>query len=150
MATIPEILAAANRLAADLGNAYINPEHMLDGLLEVADERTLELFRAQGVEPATVASAIKQWHIRVTESLDPAVRQPFTPVGRRVLTFAAEEARTLHHESVGDPELLLALLRGEFDGHAVAGQTIACQVLRERGMTYNRTRELVCNLRKRV
>ena len=89
------------------GSAYIEPEHLLLSLTHDADSKANQLFalsshnenfrRQIGPRPNTKSSS--------------SVDLPLSNPGKRVLTYAAQEADRLASNPIGTEHLLLGLLR---------------------------------------
>ena len=93
--------------AQQSGSAYIEPEHLLLSLTHDADSKANQLFslsshtenfrRQIGSHPSTKSSS--------------SVDLPLSNPGKRVLTYAAQEADRLVSKPIGTEHLLLGLLR---------------------------------------
>jgi ATP-dependent Clp protease ATP-binding subunit ClpC len=130
----------------NLGHNYIGTEHLLLGLLREHDGIAAQVLMGLGI-------AIEQTRKEVVDLLGagsgaqaarPATRGPYvaptptwhqSPGARRVIAYAAEEARNLNHNQVGTQHLLLGLLR-EADG-------VGAQVLIKLGLDLDKVREEV-------
>ncbi|MFZ2173404.1 MAG: Clp protease N-terminal domain-containing protein [Rhodococcus sp. (in: high G+C Gram-positive bacteria)] len=104
------VMAAQNEARA-AGNATIQPEHLLLGLLGEPDSLGAKAIVAQGVLLTTVRDA-------VLETLAPAVPAlpdliPYDPQARKVLELTFREALRLGHNYIGTEHILLALLEFE-------------------------------------
>jgi ATP-dependent Clp protease ATP-binding subunit ClpC len=117
--------------ASQYGAPYIEPEHLLLGLLR-EDKALTNRFLGS---PASLESIREQIEARITirERIGPAVEVPLSDQGKRVLNWAAEEAERLSHSQIGPEHLLVGLLRDE--------QSLAAEILREREVTVSVVRE---------
>ena len=117
--------------ASQLGQPYIETEHILLGLLREDKALTNRFLRAHGA----VESIRKQIEKNVTigERISTSVDLPLSNESKRVLAYAAEEAERLGHKHIGTEHLLLGLLREE--------DCFAGQILNERGIELEKLRE---------
>jgi len=117
--------------ASQFGSPYIETEHLLLGLLREDIALTNRFMKSH----ASVESVRKQIekHTVIREKIMTSVDLPLSNEGKRVLAYAAEEAERLGHKHIGTEHLLLGLLREE--------KCFAAQVLRERGLKTDETRE---------
>lgn len=123
----------ANQEAQRMNHHYIEPEHILLGLVKEGSgcqAHILQAFEADGVGEIR----------RMVEELNPAgpdlitmERLPQTPNAKKVVELAIEEAKSLSHNYVGTEHLLFALLRVE--------GTVAHCILSRKGMTLEKARD---------
>lgn len=107
----------AQEEARELRHNFIGTEHLLLGVLAVADGQVAELLSLHGVRTDSVRPQVKQL---VESSPGPAVgAPPFTPRALRSLQLAGEQADALHRERVDVGHLLLGLLA---EGRGLAAQ----------------------------
>jgi Clp amino terminal domain, pathogenicity island component len=118
--------------ASMFGSPYIEPEHLLLGLL-----REDRAFR--GGLPAGAAEQIRK---RIEERVPQPVERSATSVdlplsqdSRKALAYAAEESQALQHDHIDCGHLLLGILRLD--------TSAAADVLRELGIEYASYREVV-------
>ncbi|HEY2168552.1 MAG TPA: Clp protease N-terminal domain-containing protein [Candidatus Angelobacter sp.] len=88
-------------------SAYIEPEHLLLSLTHDADSKANQLFSLS----AQAESFRKQLKPQSSTKLSPSVDLPLSNTGKRVLTYAAQEADRLASKPIGTEHLLLGLLR---------------------------------------
>ncbi len=117
---------------------FIGTEHILLGLIKEASGVG---FRA--LQKMEVTEKVK---ITVGEMLTPGPdmivmgKRPQTPRSKKVIEFAMEESRALHHNYLGTEHLLLGLIR-EQGGCAE-------QALTKHGVTLERAKTVICELLK--
>ncbi len=101
-----KVILNAREIALEYKNNYLGSEHLLLSLLEEEDIPVLVLSRfgltIDKVKRTLTAQMVKGSH--VGEVL-------FAPDAKRVLEFAVEEARILHHQFVGPEHLLIGVVR---------------------------------------
>jgi ATP-dependent Clp protease ATP-binding subunit ClpA len=119
--------------ASQLGSLYIEPEHLLLGLLredKALANRFLRSHRA-------VESIRKQieGHTAPAEKVSTSVDLPLSHECKRVLAYGAEEAQRVNHKHIDTEHLLLGLLREE--------KCFGAQLLGEQGVTLHSVREQV-------
>jgi ATP-dependent Clp protease ATP-binding subunit ClpC len=117
--------------ASQHGSKFIEPEHVLIGLLREDKALTNRFLRSH----AAVESIRKQIeaHTKNSEKISTAVDIPLSQECKRVLDHAAKEADGLSHRHIGTEHLLLGLLDEE--------KSFAAEILRERGLQPNVIRE---------
>jgi ATP-dependent Clp protease ATP-binding subunit ClpC len=117
--------------ASQFGSPFIETEQLLLGLLREDKALTNRFLHSYG----TVESIRRQIekHTTIRERISTSVDLPLSDECKRVLAHAAEEADRLGHKHIGTEHLLLGLLREE--------NCFAAQVLRERGLELESTRE---------
>jgi len=101
-----KIILQAREEAINYKNNYLGSEHLLLALLEEEDITILVLTRfgisADKVKKTLLSQMSKGMH--TGEVL-------FAPDAKRVLEFAVEEAKILHHQFVGPEHLLIGIVR---------------------------------------
>ena len=119
--------------ASQFGSPYIEPEHLLLGLLR-EDKALANGFLGS---LAAVESIRKQIDARTMrrEKVSTSVDLPLSRECKFVLAYAAEEAERLTHSYIGTDHLLLGLLH--------EGKCFAAQLLLERGLTLESVRAQV-------
>jgi ATP-dependent Clp protease ATP-binding subunit ClpC len=115
--------------ASQFGSPYIEIEHLLLGLLREDKALTNRFLRGQ-VE--AIRKQVED-HTIIREKVSTSVDLPLSNEGKRVLTYAAEEAARLSHQHIGTEHLLLGLLREE--------TSFAAQILNEHGVRLSAVRE---------
>lgn len=126
-------LFLARKEALERGCSSIHTEHILLGVIHVADDITTNIFRNAGVSIETVASAMPE----PKPPIPLTVQIPFHRETQRVLQYAAAEAERLQgallvdyvlaDDHIGPEHLLLGLLREE--------NATAALMLVQRGVT---------------
>ena len=101
-----QIILQAREEAIALGHTYLGSEHILLSLIREDDIRSLILSRF-GLTPEKVRKAIMGQITRGSHSGEILI----APDAKRVLEFAVEEARILHHQFVGPEHLLIGVVR---------------------------------------
>lgn len=127
---VRQALEAARREAIEARHDYVGTEHILLGLLQVAEARpVLECLQLDRGEVHRLFQEVVRKG-RAMLATDAAL--PYTSRAKKVLEFSIAEARELNHNHVDTSLLLLGLLRDE--------QGIAGQILKELGVTLDRAR----------
>src|SRR5215467_10786406 len=120
--------------ASQFGSSYIEPEHLLLGILR--EDKTLvsrlKLAAAGGIE--AIRKEIER-HTTVREKVSTSVDLPLSNEGKRMLAFAAEEAERLSHKHIDVGHLLLGMLREE--------KCLGAELLRQRGVQLASARDLI-------
>ena len=111
--------------ASQFGSSFIEPEHLLLGLLrEDAELR-------KRIDPERTRVRIEA-HMPPAQKISTTVDLPLSESAKRVLAFAAEETERLAHRHLGTRHLLLGLLRGD--------KTLAQEILHQSGFSLDETR----------
>jgi ATP-dependent Clp protease ATP-binding subunit ClpA len=134
------VLADAREEASVLKHERVRLEHLLLALAKSNDGTLVRIWAGLVVDSTdlarvTLASlpAGQSWHE------DPGV--PFTAEAKRVLEFAMREASTLSEDAVEPAHILLGLFH--------LGEDTATHMLQERGVTADRVRAILTDLRGR-
>ncbi|HIC97511.1 MAG TPA: ATP-dependent Clp protease ATP-binding subunit ClpC, partial [Aquificaceae bacterium] len=101
-----QVILQAREEALELGHSYLGSEHILLALLKDEDIPTLVLSRL-GLTPDKVKKAVMGQINRGSHTGEIL----FAPDAKRVIEFAVEEARILHHQFVGPEHLLIGIVR---------------------------------------
>ena len=111
-----ESIENAKTVAMELGHNYIGTEHLLIGLLRVADSVAEKVLSSQNIGEYDIEEKI----IDLMGAEDPLNNKPedFTPRTKRVVEMAMHEALKIGMNYVGTEHILLAILR-ESDSIAV-------------------------------
>src|SRR5580700_9048817 len=119
--------------ASRLGSCYIEPEHLLLGMLrqQNAFRDTLPSVTPEQIRKRIEEMALKSGETPPTTSVD----LPLSQHSKRALTYAYEESKALEHVSIDCGHLLLGILRIE--------GSMAATLLREFGIEYAPYREIV-------
>jgi ATP-dependent Clp protease ATP-binding subunit ClpC len=98
--------------ASKLGSRVIETEHILLGVLREGEESVTELFQRLNVDPETIRKEIEGERVFV-ERISSTAELPLSEESKKVLAYAAHEAESMLHSSVGSEHLLIGLLRVE-------------------------------------
>ncbi len=101
-----QVILQAREEALELGHSYLGSEHILLALIREEDIPTLVLSRF-GLTPDKVKKAVMGQINRGSHTGEIL----FAPDAKRVIEFAVEEARILHHQFVGPEHLLIGIVR---------------------------------------
>jgi ATP-dependent Clp protease ATP-binding subunit ClpC len=101
-----QVILQAREEALDLGHSYLGSEHILLALIKEEDIPTLVLSKF-GLSPEKVRKAIMGQINKGSHTGEIL----FAPDAKRVIEFAVEEARILHHQFVGPEHLLIGIVR---------------------------------------
>ena len=101
-----QVILQAREEALDLGHSYLGSEHILLALIKEEDVPTLVLSRF-GLTPEKVRKAVMGQINKGSHTGEIL----FAPDAKRVIEFAVEEARILHHQFVGPEHLLIGIVR---------------------------------------
>ena len=101
------ILLFAQQEAQRLGSTEIMPDHMMLGILRLADGKAYELLMQAGVNPVELKRSIDE---RLMQD-SPSSTTKMSRAGERILRLMIIEAKLYHAEECGSVHLLLALLR---------------------------------------
>ena len=93
--------------AQQSGSPYIEPKHILLGLIRETDAKTNQLFTLSAYEETFRA----QLGVSASAQSSKAVNLPLSNPSKRVLAYTAEEAERLSSTPIGTEHLLLGLLR---------------------------------------
>ena len=96
--------------ASQAGSEYIEPEHLLLGLLR--DNTGFFARYLPKITYAAIEQEIRQF-TGLQKRTPTSVDLPLSQRSKRVLAYAAEEAERLNHRHIGTEHLLFALLRDE-------------------------------------
>ena len=98
--------------ASKLGSRVIETEHILLGVLREGEESVTELFQRLDVDPDAIRKEIEGERVFV-ERISSTAELPLSEESKKVLAYAAHEAESMLHSSVGSEHLLIGLLRVE-------------------------------------
>ncbi|MEX0800647.1 MAG: tetrahydrofolate dehydrogenase/cyclohydrolase catalytic domain-containing protein [Dehalococcoidia bacterium] len=127
------VLTLAQEEALRLNHSYIGTEHLLLALIGQDGGSALAPLRALGVDVDKLSPAVRSKISRGYRSVYGEV--PLTPGAKRVIHFAADEARRLGVDRIGCDHLLLGLVR--------EGEGIAARALEEQAVDLEELREEV-------
>ena len=111
-----QVLVLAKREARRFGHDYVGTEHILLGLIKLGQGVAVSALQNMGLDLETVGYEVEK-HSAPAKNVEVQGEPPLTPRVKRVLAFAAREARALNYNYIGTEHLLLGLLR-EGDGVA--------------------------------
>jgi ATP-dependent Clp protease ATP-binding subunit ClpC len=120
---VRRVLARAREKAADLGNDYVSPEHILISLLAEDDGVCVAVVKNLGAIPEDVSREVEERIARGPRGrAESGKLMPYTSAAKRVLELAMGEARKMDHSYVGTEHLLVAVARqGSGDSAFVLG-----------------------------
>lgn len=132
-----KVIILAQGKAEELNHIYVDTEHILYALMQDGESFAVKVVQGLGVETDALLRSLKD--LFVVEARKGKSREiAFTPSSKRVLELAFEEARALNHAHIGTEHLLLGLIR-ENEG-------VAARLLKEKGLTIEKTRTQVISL----
>ena len=126
------VMQLAEEEARRLRHEYIGTEHLLLGVVKNDSGVARVILLDLGVDPKRIAHEVEEIVYSGPERVVEG-ELPLTPRAKNVVRFAMEEARSLDHDYVGTPHLLLGLLR-EFEG-------VGAQILMNLGVRLEAVRE---------
>lgn len=132
------VLGHAQTVAHQRRSAAIGDEHILLGLVYEGKGIGAAALHNLGVDAKPVEAALAPSGDVQTVPQESEGALSLTPLGRRVIELAAEEARRLDHLYVGTEHLLLGML--------ALGDGSACSVLTDLGVTLGAARAEVVRL----
>ncbi len=134
------VMVLANHEAQRFNHEYIDTEHILLGLVKEGSGVGATVLRNLNVDVdlkkmrREVEKLVKSGPDMVTTG-----KLPHTPLAKKVIEYAIEEARSLNNNYVGTEHLLLGLLHE-------SKESIAFVVLTNLGFEYERVRSEILNL----
>jgi len=130
-----KVMALARQEAQRLNHGYLDPEHILLGLVLEDSGVASKILQNLGVERDAIRSAV----MKVIEAKPTMVTMgqlPLTPLLKKVLDTAVNEDEVhLHCGYIGTEHLLIALIR--------VPESIAAQVLTTLGLSLEKVRDAV-------
>src|SRR4026209_2926407 len=129
-----QVLALARKEADRFNHNFVGTEHLLLGLIKLGQGVAVNGLQKIGLDLETGRMEVEK---QVGTGPDQKMigNIPYTPRVKKVLAFAAKEAKALNHTYVGTEHILLGLLR---EGDCVAGR-----VLKNVGLDTEVTRQYV-------
>ena len=127
-----QVLALARKEADRFNHNFVGTEHLLLGLIRLGQGVAVNVLHKMGLDLQTVRSEVEKM-IGADPDQQMTGNIPYTPRVKKVLAFAAKEAKALHHTYVGTESIFLGLL---LEGDGVAGR-----VLQQLGVELDRTRQ---------
>src|SRR5512136_2971421 len=127
-----QVLALARKEADRFNHNFVGTEHLLLGLIKLAQGVAVNVLQKMGLDLETVRMEVEK---QVGTGPDQKMigNIPYTPRVKKVLALAAKEAKALNHTYVGTEHILLGLLR-EGDG-------VAARVLKNLDVDIEQTRQ---------
>src|SRR5678816_1866466 len=125
--------------ASKLGSRVIETEHILLGILHEGEDTVSELFRRLHVKPDEFRREIEGERVFV-ERISSTAELPLSEESKKVLAYAAHEAETMLHQTVGSEHLLLGILRVE--------SSTAARILTAKGLNVYGVREETISILK--
>lgn len=101
------ILLYAQQEAQRLGNNEILPDHLMLGILRLADGKAFELLMQAGLNPVELKRAIDERLMQATTSDNPKMSRAC----ERIMRLMLIEAKLYHADECGSVHLLLGILR---------------------------------------
>ena len=101
------ILLYAQQEVQRLGNSEILPDHLMLGILRLADGKAFELLMQAGLNPVELKRAIDERLMQAATSDNPKMSR----ASERILRLMLIEAKLYHAEECGSVHLLLGMLR---------------------------------------
>lgn len=115
-----QVLTLARKEADRFHHNFVGTEHVLLGLIQLGRGTAVNVLGRMGLSLETVREEVEK-QVGFGPDQKFAGYIPFTPRVKKVLTFAIDEARALHHAYVGTEHILLGLLR---EGDGVAARVL--------------------------
>jgi ATP-dependent Clp protease ATP-binding subunit ClpC len=126
-----QVLALARKEADRFNHAYVGTEHLLLGLIKLAQGVAVNVLERMGLQLEAVRMEVEKEVGSGPPQKIPG-NIPYTPRVKKVLALANKEAKALNHSYVGTEHLLLGLLR--------EGEGVAARVLKRLDVDIQRTR----------
>ena len=101
------ILLYAQQEAQRLGNSEILPDHLMLGILRLADGKAFELLMQAGLNPVELKRAIDERLMQATTIDNPKMSR----ASERIMRLMLIEAKLYHADECGSAHLLLGMLR---------------------------------------
>jgi hypothetical protein len=132
---VQQSLELARREASRLGHDFIGTEHVLLGVLKLAQGPFAKMLGALRVDSEAVRIEIERLVHPATGFASSAAAVPLTPRAAKAIRLAARQAKALNHPCVGAEHVFLGLL--------LEGSGIAAKVLKNLGIGFDESREAV-------
>src|SRR6478736_3295110 len=115
-----QALALSRKEADRFNHNFVSTEHLLLGLIALGQGVAVNVLQKLGLDLETVRLEVEKM---VGTGLDQKMigNIPYTPRVKKVLAFAAKEAKALNHTYVGTEHILLGILR---EGDGVAARVL--------------------------
>ena len=124
------VLSIAQEEAQNLNHNYIGTEHVLMGLIREEEGRAVKIITNLNVDLTKIQEAI-QFSIARGEKQEQN-EIGLTPLTKKIIEHAVEEARRLQHRYIGTEHILIGIMR--------AGEGAAHDILTSLGLTLNSVR----------
>lgn len=115
-----QVIILARKEADRFNHNYIGTEHILLGLVKLGEGVAVNVLRRMGLDFETVRLEVEK-----AVGTGPETKMigeiPLTSRAKKVIEYAVEEAKALHHSYIGTEHLLLGLLR---EGEGVAARIL--------------------------
>ena len=125
--------------ASKLGSRVIESEHILLGILREGEESVNELLRRFQLKPDELRREIEGERVFV-ERISSTAELPLSEESKKILAYAAHEAESMLHLTVGSEHLLIGILR--VDG------CMAMRLLSQNDLDLHGVREEVASIAK--
>ncbi len=123
--------------ASKLGSRVIESEHVLLGILREGEESVLDLLGRFNVKTEDLRREIEGERVFV-ERVSSTAELPLSEETKKILAYAAHEAESMLHKSVGSEHLIIGLLRVE--------SSLAQRILLHNGLDLSMVREEVVSM----
>ena len=134
-----KVMAIANQEVQRFNHEYIGTEHILLGLIKEGSGTGAAVLKNLGVDIEKMLLEMEQlFKLKGRPDKVTMDKQSPTPLAKKVIEYAIEEARSLNHKYIGTEHILLGLLR-ESEG-------TAAQVLVNLGLSIERFRMEILKL----
>lgn len=124
-------MAYANHEAHRLKHDYIGPEHIALGLVKEGTGVGAMIMVSLGLELSHVSMEVNKALTPGSETVAMG-KLPQTPLGKRAVEYAIDEARQMHHNYVGTEHLLLGVIgeTGGIGGNVLRGLGLTLEIAR--------------------
>jgi len=126
------VMQLAEQEARRLRHEYMGAQHILLGLVKEGKGVACKILADLSVDPQIIARDVERF-VQTGRNPITTKRLRLTPRAKHVIVSAMEEARSLQHDYVGTPHLLLGLRR--------EGEGVAAQILMNFGVELETLRE---------
>lgn len=112
------VMLLANQEAQRMNHEYVEPAHILIGLLKEGSGIAAHVLTKIGMELGAIRRVVEK-HLPSGPDMITMGRLPQTPQSKKVIEQAIREAEKLNHNYVGTEHLLLGLIGSNDQGEAV-------------------------------
>jgi deoxycytidylate deaminase len=134
-----KVMALANQEAQRFNHEYIGTEHALLGIVKEGGGVAAFALKNLGIDLRKVRLEVEKL-VKSGPEMVTMGKLPQTPLLKKALEYAVEDARSLGHNYLGTEHLLLGLLRLQ--------DNIASMILMNLGVTVEKLREEILNMLK--